>query len=225
MCSVHCAVSTVCQLSTKPKCLPAKWLLSTGRTLAGPSGGGERRPRNLPHRNPSPKLCWRRCSDGNTEVYPLPHSQSPTNEGQRGIPVSWKSGGHGETPGGDTEKAPVELGPTGSPLDVSRLRSSSMEIREKGSEFLKEELHKAQKVGEGTPGEGWCVDAPGGWVAPHVLVQAPVINHIFLVQTPVPGPFTGHLLSGLPHTAALLAAPIDAAKTPQGQAARGSAES
>lgn len=33
------------------------------------------------------------------------------------------------------------------PLDVSRLRSSSMEIREKGSEFLKEELYKAQKVG------------------------------------------------------------------------------
>ncbi|XP_051476766.1 guanine nucleotide exchange factor for Rab-3A isoform X3 [Apus apus] len=30
-------------------------------------------------------------------------------------------------------------------LDVSRLRSSSVEIREKGSEFLKEELHKAQK--------------------------------------------------------------------------------
>ncbi|NWI13118.1 R3GEF factor, partial [Crypturellus soui] len=30
-------------------------------------------------------------------------------------------------------------------LDVSRLRSSSVEIREKGSEFLKEELHRAQK--------------------------------------------------------------------------------
>lgn len=29
--------------------------------------------------------------------------------------------------------------------NVSRLRSSSVEIREKGSEFLKEELHKAQK--------------------------------------------------------------------------------
>lgn len=103
--------------------------------------------------------------------------------------MSWKSGGlcqsHGETPGGDTEKAPVEFGPTGSPLDVSRLRSSSMEIREKGSEFLKEELHKAQKVGEGTPGEGWGV----GWVAPHALVQAPVINtrswykHPFLVPS------------------------------------------
>lgn len=31
-------------------------------------------------------------------------------------------------------------------LNVSRLRSSSVEIREKGSEFLKEELHRAQKV-------------------------------------------------------------------------------
>ncbi|XP_049675653.1 guanine nucleotide exchange factor for Rab-3A isoform X3 [Accipiter gentilis] len=30
-------------------------------------------------------------------------------------------------------------------LNMSRLRSSSVEIREKGSEFLKEELHKAQK--------------------------------------------------------------------------------
>ncbi|KAM6460111.1 guanine nucleotide exchange factor for Rab-3A isoform 7-T7 [Liasis olivaceus] len=30
-------------------------------------------------------------------------------------------------------------------LNVSRLRSSSVEIREKGSEFLKEELHRAQK--------------------------------------------------------------------------------
>ncbi|XP_044281581.1 guanine nucleotide exchange factor for Rab-3A isoform X1 [Varanus komodoensis] len=32
-----------------------------------------------------------------------------------------------------------------SQLNVSRLRSSSVEIREKGSEFLKEELHRAQK--------------------------------------------------------------------------------
>ncbi|XP_065491568.1 guanine nucleotide exchange factor for Rab-3A isoform X4 [Caloenas nicobarica] len=34
---------------------------------------------------------------------------------------------------------------TAEQLSVSRLRSSSVEIREKGSEFLKEELHKAQK--------------------------------------------------------------------------------
>lgn len=53
--------------------------------------------------------------------------------------------GLAETPGG--EAAPGEEGPAAAPLDVLRLRSSSMEIREKGSEFLKEELHKAQKVG------------------------------------------------------------------------------
>ncbi|XP_004646782.1 guanine nucleotide exchange factor for Rab-3A isoform X2 [Octodon degus] len=41
----------------------------------------------------------------------------------------------GETP---EEEAPTQL-------DVSRLRSSSMEIREKGSEFLREELRRAQK--------------------------------------------------------------------------------
>ncbi|KAK1335438.1 hypothetical protein QTO34_003224 [Cnephaeus nilssonii] len=43
------------------------------------------------------------------------------------------------------EGAHGEEGPAAAQLDVSRLRSSSMEIREKGSEFLKEELHKAQK--------------------------------------------------------------------------------
>ena len=54
-------------------------------------------------------------------------------------------GGLPETPAG--EEAQGEEGPAATQLDVSRLRSSSMEIREKGSEFLKEELHKAQKVG------------------------------------------------------------------------------
>lgn len=43
------------------------------------------------------------------------------------------------------EEAQGEEGPAAAQLDVSRLRSSSMEIREKGSEFLREELHKAQK--------------------------------------------------------------------------------
>lgn len=42
-------------------------------------------------------------------------------------------------------------------LNVSRLRSSSVEIREKGSEFLKEELHKAQKVRRRV-----CANSPGG---------------------------------------------------------------
>ncbi|XP_043437306.1 guanine nucleotide exchange factor for Rab-3A isoform X2 [Prionailurus bengalensis] len=71
------------------------------------------------------------------------------------VPVPWKSVGPckshrtesprglAETPGG--EEAQGEEGPAAAPLDVLRLRSSSMEIREKGSEFLKEELHKAQK--------------------------------------------------------------------------------
>ncbi|XP_059739001.1 guanine nucleotide exchange factor for Rab-3A isoform X6 [Bos taurus] len=70
------------------------------------------------------------------------------------VPVPWKSvgpckshreslGGLPETPAG--EEAQGEEGPAATQLDVSRLRSSSMEIREKGSEFLKEELHKAQK--------------------------------------------------------------------------------
>uniref|UniRef100_A0A8C4FDJ8 RAB3A interacting protein like 1 n=1 Tax=Catagonus wagneri TaxID=51154 RepID=A0A8C4FDJ8_9CETA len=69
-------------------------------------------------------------------------------------PVPWKSlgpckshrespGGLAETPGG--EEAQGVEGPAATRLDVSRLRSSSMEIREKGSEFLREELHKAQK--------------------------------------------------------------------------------
>lgn len=45
------------------------------------------------------------------------------------------------------EEAQGQEGPAATQLDVLRLRSSSMEIREKGSEFLKEELHRAQKVG------------------------------------------------------------------------------
>lgn len=43
-------------------------------------------------------------------------------------------------------------------LNVSRLRSSSVEIREKGSEFLRDELHKAQKVSPRDFGNSW-----GGW--------------------------------------------------------------
>ncbi|XP_040837919.1 guanine nucleotide exchange factor for Rab-3A isoform X5 [Ochotona curzoniae] len=68
--------------------------------------------------------------------------------------IPWKSAGPckgcREAPGDlvDTctrEEAPTEEGPAAAKLDMSRLRSSSMEIREKGSEFLKEELCKAQK--------------------------------------------------------------------------------
>ncbi|TFK02290.1 synaptojanin-2 [Platysternon megacephalum] len=43
-----------------------------------------------------------------------------------------------EAGGGDDNQSTAQL-------NVSRLRSSSVEIREKGSEFLKEELHRAQK--------------------------------------------------------------------------------
>ncbi|XP_034492926.2 guanine nucleotide exchange factor for Rab-3A isoform X4 [Marmota flaviventris] len=70
------------------------------------------------------------------------------------VPVPWKNvgscKGHRESPGSLVEASAGEEAqgqeePAAAPLDVSRLRSSSMEIREKGSEFLKEELHKAQK--------------------------------------------------------------------------------
>ncbi|XP_037373651.1 guanine nucleotide exchange factor for Rab-3A isoform X3 [Talpa occidentalis] len=72
----------------------------------------------------------------------------------KAVPVPWKSVGPGknlrETPGSLAEtsvgeEAQGEEGPAATQLNVSRLRSSSMEIREKGSEFLKEELHRAQK--------------------------------------------------------------------------------
>ncbi|XP_064432395.1 guanine nucleotide exchange factor for Rab-3A isoform X6 [Mirounga angustirostris] len=66
------------------------------------------------------------------------------------VPVPWKSVGpcksHRESPRGLAETSGGEEGPAAAQLDVLRLRSSSMEIREKGSEFLKEELHKAQKA-------------------------------------------------------------------------------
>ncbi|XP_078197315.1 guanine nucleotide exchange factor for Rab-3A isoform X10 [Callithrix jacchus] len=70
------------------------------------------------------------------------------------VPVSWKSTGpcqgHRESPGALVETSAGEVaqdqeGPVATQLDVLRLRSSSMEIREKGSEFLKEELRRAQK--------------------------------------------------------------------------------
>ncbi|KAM9660098.1 guanine nucleotide exchange factor for Rab-3A isoform 2-T2 [Trichechus inunguis] len=85
-------------------------------------------------------------------------SQPPAEEGHPpplgAVPGPWKNAGlcrgRRESPGAlsDTsagEEAQGEEGPAATQLDVSRLRSSSVEIREKGSEFLKEELHKAQK--------------------------------------------------------------------------------
>ncbi|XP_043829237.1 guanine nucleotide exchange factor for Rab-3A isoform X6 [Dromiciops gliroides] len=81
-------------------------------------------------------------------------SQPQAEEGGQPSPVtsSWKSSspckGRRETqllepPCGEGGRG--EEAHPANPLDVSRLRSSSVEIREKGSEFLKEELRKAQK--------------------------------------------------------------------------------
>ncbi|XP_062350525.1 guanine nucleotide exchange factor for Rab-3A isoform X4 [Cinclus cinclus] len=89
-----------------------------------------------------------------TLIFPvlLPHSQVSFEEESQDPPAvgHWKplmpSKGDKEEPesgcqdaGGVHEPQSVEQ------LNVSRLRSSSVEIREKGSEFLRDELHKAQK--------------------------------------------------------------------------------
>ncbi|XP_049993208.1 guanine nucleotide exchange factor for Rab-3A isoform X5 [Alexandromys fortis] len=84
---------------------------------------------------------------------PQPDEGLPT--GLSAVSVPWKNLGlskdHRESPGSLVEasasrkEAQGEEHSAAVPLDVSRLRSSSMEIREKGSEFLKEELYKAQK--------------------------------------------------------------------------------
>ncbi|XP_074810768.1 guanine nucleotide exchange factor for Rab-3A isoform X5 [Natator depressus] len=84
-------------------------------------------------------------------------SQAPFKEGSQQLqkqpavgqwkPLASSSGGKElpqleprcrEAGGGDDDQSTAQL-------NVSRLRSSSVEIREKGSEFLKEELHRAQK--------------------------------------------------------------------------------
>ncbi|CAM4574108.1 unnamed protein product, partial [Caretta caretta] len=84
-------------------------------------------------------------------------SQAPFKEGSQQLqkqpavgqwkPLASSSGGKElpqleprcrEAGGGDDGQSTAQL-------NVSRLRSSSVEIREKGSEFLKEELHRAQK--------------------------------------------------------------------------------
>ncbi|XP_039716094.1 guanine nucleotide exchange factor for Rab-3A isoform X3 [Pteropus medius] len=97
--------------------------------------------------------------EGNLEEEPWdidgqPHSDEGHPPPLEAVSVPWKSVGscksHREPPGGPVETSAAEEaqgqeGPAAAQLDVSRLRSSSMEIREKGSEFLKEELHKAQK--------------------------------------------------------------------------------
>ncbi|XP_038620452.1 guanine nucleotide exchange factor for Rab-3A isoform X3 [Tachyglossus aculeatus] len=58
---------------------------------------------------------------------------------------TWPGSAAGEARKDPPAEAGREGGCPADPLGVSRLRSSSVEIREKGSEFLKEELHRAQK--------------------------------------------------------------------------------
>ncbi|XP_037373649.1 guanine nucleotide exchange factor for Rab-3A isoform X1 [Talpa occidentalis] len=103
--------------------------------------------------------CLAPALEGNLREEPwATDSQPQPDEGHlpplKAVPVPWKSVGPGknlrETPGSLAEtsvgeEAQGEEGPAATQLNVSRLRSSSMEIREKGSEFLKEELHRAQK--------------------------------------------------------------------------------
>uniref|UniRef100_A0A8C2QXS5 RAB3A interacting protein like 1 n=1 Tax=Capra hircus TaxID=9925 RepID=A0A8C2QXS5_CAPHI len=121
------------------KC-PVFLAVSSGTVRYAPSGLGPALEGNL----------GEQPSDTDSQPHPDEGHPPPLEA----VPVPWKSvgpykshreslGGLPETPAG--EEAQGEEGPAATQLDVSRLRSSSMEIREKGSEFLKEELHKAQK--------------------------------------------------------------------------------
>ncbi|KAM5225614.1 guanine nucleotide exchange factor for Rab-3A isoform 8-T8 [Hipposideros larvatus] len=121
------------------KC-PVYLAMSSGTVLYAPSGLGPALEGNLGEEP------W------DTDSQPHPDKSHPPP--LEAVPVPWKSVGscksHRESSGGlaDTsagKEAQGEEGPAAAQLDVARLRSSSMEIREKGSEFLKEELHKAQK--------------------------------------------------------------------------------
>lgn len=115
--------------------------MSSGTVRYAPSGLGP-----VPERN-FREETW----DANSP----PQQEEGLPVGLSAISVPWKnlgpSKGNRKSPGGlveasaSWEEAGGEEHPAAAPLDVSRLRSSSMEIREKGSEFLKEELYKAQK--------------------------------------------------------------------------------
>ncbi|XP_057635203.1 guanine nucleotide exchange factor for Rab-3A isoform X1 [Chionomys nivalis] len=135
------------EASDKPRQCPARGscpvflAMSSGTVRYAPSGLGP-----VPERN-FREEAW----DANSP--PQPDEGLPT--GLSAVSVPWKnlglSKGHRESPGSLVEasasrkEAQREEHSAAVPLDVSRLRSSSMEIREKGSEFLKEELYKAQK--------------------------------------------------------------------------------
>nr|XP_038036219.1 guanine nucleotide exchange factor for Rab-3A isoform X5 [Anas platyrhynchos] len=60
-------------------------------------------------------------------------------------PLMPSKGSKEEPETGCQDAGPGDESQSAEQCNVSRLRSSSVEIREKGSEFLKEELHKAQK--------------------------------------------------------------------------------
>ncbi|XP_052046221.1 guanine nucleotide exchange factor for Rab-3A isoform X2 [Apodemus sylvaticus] len=127
------------------------------RRPAGPTGGGAIDRRQGSSWGPSRVGGARgRGCGGDAGMWNGPPQQDKgLPVGLSAISVPWKnlgpSKGTRESPGGPVEAstswedAPGEAHPAAAPLDVSRLRSSSMEIREKGSEFLKEELYKAQK--------------------------------------------------------------------------------
>ncbi|XP_007462224.1 PREDICTED: guanine nucleotide exchange factor for Rab-3A isoform X2 [Lipotes vexillifer] len=121
----------------REKC-PVFLAMSSGTVRYAPSGLGLALKGNLGEQS------W------DTDSQPHPDEGHPPP--LEAVPVPWKSvgpckshrdSGLVETPAG--KEAQGEEDPAATRLDVLRLRSSSMEIREKGSEFLKEELHKAQK--------------------------------------------------------------------------------
>lgn len=86
----------------------------------------------------------------------VPYSQTHLEEDSQKEPAVgyWKplmpsKGSKEEPETGCQDAGPGDESQSAEQCNVSRLRSSSVEIREKGSEFLKEELHKAQKVKPG----------------------------------------------------------------------------
>ncbi|XP_017588494.1 PREDICTED: guanine nucleotide exchange factor for Rab-3A isoform X6 [Corvus brachyrhynchos] len=92
-----------------------------------------------------------RLLDISFELLIVPRQVSFEEESQNPPAVGhWKplmpSKGDKEEPeGGCQDAGGVDEPQSTEQLNVSRLRSSSVEIREKGSEFLRDELHKAQK--------------------------------------------------------------------------------
>lgn len=120
--------------------------------------------------------CWRKALDHPHAHFPYavtPSQVSLEEESQNPPAVGhWKTlmpsrGDKEEPEGGCQDAGGVHEPQSTEQLNVSRLRSSSVEIREKGSEFLRDELHKAQKVSPpgfwGIPGEGGTGWSRGGF--------------------------------------------------------------